>query len=170
MRQRLGLAKALIHQPPVLFLDEPTSALDPAGRRDVLDLIDKLSGGTTVFLSSHILADVERVCDTLGVIHEGQLLLVEKRDSLLSRYASDVVLLEFDRHSRDLLEAFASELGGQEWISSIQREDVTLRVTVTDVTLGKTKLLSLIAERNLLLSRYEWIRPSLEEVFLAISN
>jgi ABC-2 type transport system ATP-binding protein len=170
MRQRLGLAQALIHQPPVLFLDEPTSALDPAGRRDVLDLIDKLSGGTTVFLSSHILADVERVCDTLGVIHEGQLLLVEKRDSLLSRYASDVVLLEFDRHSRDLLEAFASELGGQEWISSIQREDVTLRVTVTDVTLGKTKLLSLIAERNLLLSRYEWIRPSLEEVFLAISN
>jgi ABC-2 type transport system ATP-binding protein len=170
MRQRLGLAQALIHRPPVLFLDEPTSALDPAGRRDVLDLIDKLGGGTTVFLSSHILADVERVCDTIGVIHEGQLLLVEKRDSLLSRYASDVVLLEFDRHSRDLLEAFVSELGGQDWISSIQREDVTLRVTVTDVTLGKTKLLSLIAERNLLLSRYEWIRPSLEEVFLAISN
>ena len=62
MKQRLGIAQAVIHQPEVLLLDEPTSALDPAGRYEVLDWIKNLNGNTTVFLSSHILGDVERIC------------------------------------------------------------------------------------------------------------
>ena len=70
MRQRLGLAQALINQPEVLFLDEPVSALDPAGRKEVLDLIDGLRGKCTIFMSTHILADVERVCDTVGIIDQ----------------------------------------------------------------------------------------------------
>ena len=63
MRQRLGLAQALVHRPRVLFLDEPASALDPIGRRDMLETINALRGRTTVFMSSHILGDIERVCD-----------------------------------------------------------------------------------------------------------
>jgi ABC-2 type transport system ATP-binding protein len=59
MRQRLGLAQAMLHSPKVLLLDEPVSALDPAGRNDILDLIDGLRGKTTILLSTHILADVE---------------------------------------------------------------------------------------------------------------
>jgi ABC-2 type transport system ATP-binding protein len=169
MRQRLGLAQALIHRPSVLFLDEPTSALDPAGRRDVLDLIGELKGDTTIFLSSHILADVERVCDTLGVIHEGELLLVEKRDDLLARYASDVVLLEFDGQNRTALDSFLSQIKSLDWVESVSVEEFTVRVSVSDRTQGKTTLLQLIADSKLLLSRYEWVRPSLEEVFLAIS-
>ncbi|MDT8307296.1 MAG: ABC transporter ATP-binding protein, partial [Anaerolineae bacterium] len=76
MVQRLGIAQALIHRPPVLFLDEPTSSLDPAGRYAVLDLIQQLRHHVTVFLSTHILGDAERVCDTVGIIHQGQLLTV----------------------------------------------------------------------------------------------
>lgn len=67
MLQRLGIAQALIGNPPVLLLDEPTSALDPAGRYEVLDMIASLRGKVTVFLSSHILTDIERVCDTLEI-------------------------------------------------------------------------------------------------------
>ncbi len=66
MRQRMGLAQALINRPEVLFLDEPVSALDPGGRKEVLDMIQGLRGQCTVFMSTHILADVERVCDTRG--------------------------------------------------------------------------------------------------------
>ena len=74
MFQRLGIAQALIHTPPVLLLDEPTSALDPAGRYEVLNLIDKLRGQVTVFVSSHILQDIERICDIIGIIHKGDLM------------------------------------------------------------------------------------------------
>lgn len=170
MRQRLALAQSLIHKPSVLFLDEPTSALDPAGRRDVLNLIEHLKGDTTIFLSSHILADVERVCDVLGVVQEGHLLLVEKRESLISRHASDVILLEFEPQNLDDLASFITLIQAQSWVDVVRQEELVLRVTVTDRALGKTAALKLVAESGLILSRYEWVRPSLEEVFLSIST
>ena len=74
MRQRLGLAAALLHRPPLLVLDEPTNGLDPAGIRDVRRLLRRLAdGGTTVFLSSHLLAEVEHVCDRAAVVTAGRL-------------------------------------------------------------------------------------------------
>jgi len=68
MRQRLGIGQAIINQPRVLFLDEPVSSLDPEGRRDVLDIISRLRGTATVFMSTHILNDVERVCDRIAIL------------------------------------------------------------------------------------------------------
>src|SRR5581483_2722167 len=71
MKQRLGIAQALVNAPRLLILDEPTSALDPIGRKDVLDMLASLRGRTTVFFSTHILADVERVCDTVAILDRG---------------------------------------------------------------------------------------------------
>jgi ABC-2 type transport system ATP-binding protein len=169
MRQRLGLAQALIHKPPVLLLDEPTSALDPAGRRDVLALISRLRGQTTVFLSSHILADVERVCDTIGVIHEGQLLLVSGRDDLLSRYAANVVVLEFAQDSLSASNSLITLLQQQSWITAVSEEGNIIRLSVRDASQARQKLLPLIVQVNPALRRYEWVRPTLEDVFLSIS-
>src|SRR5690606_4392999 len=86
--QRLGLATALIGEPRLLMLDEPASALDPAGRRDVLDLIARERGRTTILFSSHILADVQEVCDTVGVLREGELLYQGPITSLLTGSAT----------------------------------------------------------------------------------
>ena len=97
MVQRLGIAQALIANPPVLLLDEPTCSLDPAGRHEVLGMIEGLRGKVTVFLSSHILSDIERVCDTLAVLHKGRLVLVSGRDELLEAYAVNAVELELDK-------------------------------------------------------------------------
>ncbi len=169
MRQRLGLAQALIHEPPVLFLDEPTSALDPAGRRDVLELIDRLRGDTTVFLSSHILADVERVCERVGVVHEGQLLLVADRDELLARYPTNIVLLRFDSQDEVALQSFLTWLEKQHWFSGMSQEETGIRLTVTSPDVAKREIVPMVVERGLLLTHYEWVRPSLEEVFLSIS-
>ena len=169
MRQRLGLAQALMHRPPVLFLDEPTSALDPAGRRDVLALIDDLRGRTTVFLSSHILADVERVCDTIGVIHEGQLLLVEDRSELLAKYAANVAIIEFDVASLPVSEALISGLEKLPWVAAITVEGPALRLTTTDLETAKKELLDVVAGHGVVVNRYEWVRPTLEDVFLTIS-
>ena len=170
MRQRLGLAQALIHRPPVLFLDEPTSALDPAGRREVLNLVERLRGETTVFLSSHILDDVERVCDTLGVIRQGELLLVAGRDELLGRYAPDTALVEFDTAAAPLPPTLVAQLQGVSWVANIQAEEAALRVTVNDLQIGKEQLFPFIAAQGLTVNHYEWLRPTLEDVFLALSE
>jgi ABC-2 type transport system ATP-binding protein len=170
MQQRLGIAQALLHQPPVLFLDEPTSALDPAGRYEVLDLISSLRGQVTVFLSSHILGDVERVCDTIGIIREGELLLVAGRDELLARYATNVIALEVARESRPLLDGFIAHLQTQPWVMGVTLDGPVSRVAVTDTAVSRQALLPLVVEYGLLLNRYEWIRPSLEEIFLKLSE
>ncbi|UCG23541.1 MAG: ABC transporter ATP-binding protein [Chloroflexota bacterium] len=169
MRQRLGLAQALVHQPPVLFLDEPTSALDPAGRRDVLELIESLRGQTTVFLSSHILADVERVCDTIGVIHEGQLLLVEERNRLLAKYAANVAVIEFDAASLPVSEELIIHLEQLPWTATVTVDGPALRLTTNDLGAAKKELLDAVTAHDMILIRYEWVRPTLEDIFLTIS-
>lgn len=88
MVQRAGLALSLVHDPQVVILDEPMSGLDPIGRKMVGDLILELKGrGKTVFFSSHILTDIERFCDRIGIIVGGELRLVGKLDALLSKGA-----------------------------------------------------------------------------------
>lgn len=169
MIQRLGIAQALVHEPPVLFLDEPTSALDPAGRYTVLDMIDRLRGKVTIFLSSHILGDIERVCDTVGIIREGELLLVAEPDALLKEYASNTVLLEVDNESYEALPRLVVLLNGQGWVAGVNQQGAELRVTLGDVAEGRRRLLPLVVAEGIHLLRYQWVRPSLEEVFLALS-
>ncbi len=170
MKRRLGLAQALIHRPPILILDEPMAGMDPAGRRDVIDLLDSLRGETTVFFSSHILADVDRVCDTIGIIHEGELLLTAARDELLAQYATNAIRLVFARESRPSVAAFVPHVEAQPWASGVAVENGGLRVAVTEPFAAKKALLSLIVEHGLVLDKFEWVRPSLEDVFLAISD
>ncbi len=83
MRQRLGLAAALLRSPRLLVLDEPTNGLDPQGIREIRDLLLRLNqDGTTIFLSSHLLAEVEQMCGRVGVIDRGRLVLQERLDVL----------------------------------------------------------------------------------------
>jgi len=167
MKQRLGLAQALVHRPRVLILDEPMSGLDPAGRRDVIDLLEGLRDHVTVFFSTHILADVERVCDTVGILHEGRLVEVAGREELLGRYTTNVAVLEVRADAAGSLAALAAELRSQPWVSSATVEGATLRVSAANAEAGQTQLLPLVAGRNLPVLRYEWARPNLEEIFLS---
>lgn len=73
MKQRLGIAQALINKPTLLICDEPTSALDPKGRKEILNILQQIKGETTVIFSTHILSDVERICDKAGILYEGKL-------------------------------------------------------------------------------------------------
>jgi ABC-2 type transport system ATP-binding protein len=173
MLQRLGIAQALIGNPPVLLLDEPTSSLDPAGRHEVLELIAKISGSRTVFFSSHILNDIERVCDSLAVLHRGKLLLVSGVQELLEKYPVNAVELEldasFEGKEDGALAAFLDEVKGRSWAASVRYEGRTVRIMVQNVPDGKRALAPLIVRHGLILDRYEWIRPSLEEIFLQMS-
>jgi ABC-2 type transport system ATP-binding protein len=166
MRQRLGVAAALIHHPEVLFLDEPASALDPAGRKEVLDLIENLRGQCTVVMSTHILADVERVCDMVGIIARGRMIVQSPREQLLERYAIPAFELESDDHAD--LTKWTETLHGLPWVTAVAPRNGAFRITVRDVQSAKRELLALALNAGLTLNRYEEVRPSLEDVFLQL--
>jgi ABC-2 type transport system ATP-binding protein len=170
MRQRLGLAQALISRPAVLFLDEPVSALDPAGRKDVLELIEGLRGNTTVFMSTHILADVERVCDTVGILARGQLVAHAPRETLLAQYALPIFELEVEPGAEATLAAWAEVQRTLPFVESVSLVGATARMMVSDVALAKGVLLPAAVQAGLVLNRYEIMRPSLEDVFLRLVN
>jgi len=166
MRQRLGVAQALVNRPQVLFLDEPASALDPVGRKEVLDLIAQLRGQCTVFMSTHILADVERVCDTIGIIVRGRMVVEARQDELLSRYAVPVFDLEADPRSEAQVAAWAEALRGLAWVSKVTVHGLNVRTAVNNIETAKRELLVSAVHAGLVLRRYEMVRPSLEDVFL----
>ena len=133
MLQRLGIASTVIGEPDLLLLDEPASALDPAGRREVLDLIAHLRGRATVVLSSHILADVQEVCDTVAILRAGRLMFQGPLESLLVGRAVPAYRVRL----RPPVEPVAECLRGQEWITGVERlgED-GLRVAVRSLDRG----------------------------------
>jgi len=170
MRQRLGLAQALINQPKILLLDEPASALDPAGRREVLELIKEMRGICTVMMSTHILADVERVCDRVGIIANGRLVAEASQEELLERYAVPAFEIEIDPVSQNELPAWAENLRSLPWILDVTTDSLSARVVVSDVDTAKRELLATTVQSRLILSRYEVARPSLEDIFLHLTG
>jgi len=109
MLQRIGLAQALIHNPKLLVLDEPTAGVDPAGSRDIQDMIASLKNhGTTVLLSSHLLTQVQEVCDRVGILHRGRLLREGRLESLLGIENQTELVLE--NASPDLLDGLERQI------------------------------------------------------------
>jgi ABC-2 type transport system ATP-binding protein len=168
MRQRLGIAQAIINKPEVLFLDEPCSALDPIGRREVLELIKRLSAGATVFMSTHILSDVERVCDSVGIIDRGKLITTSSMEELQRKYARSVFELEFEEDAAPLV----ASLRAVPWLAKAEQVEVngspTLRIQVTDINTAKRELPGITAASGLTLLRYELTLPSLEDIFVEL--
>lgn len=144
MLQRLGLASCLVGDPAVLLLDEPSSALDPAGRREVLDLVGRIAHTKTVVLSTHILADVQQVCDTVGVIDRGRLRFQGPLHDLLARTSSAYLL-----HVRSPVDGLVPALRAQPWISEvIEHAPGRLRLVVTDATRAEREVPALLVEHG----------------------
>ncbi|MDO8972145.1 MAG: ABC transporter ATP-binding protein, partial [Saprospiraceae bacterium] len=168
MRQRLGVAQALVNRPTVLFLDEPVSALDPIGRKEVLDLIEGLRGQCTVFMSTHILGDVERVCDTVGIIDHGRIIVEADQAELLSRYTIPAFALECEPGCKAAFAKWVAGLRQFSWVSGVVVDGITARVTVMDVAAARSALLNEAAASGLPLRRVEVVTPSLEDIFLRL--
>ncbi len=168
MRQRLGLAQALMNQPKVLLLDEPVSALDPVGRREVLALINQLRGECTILMSTHILADVERVCDTIAIINHGKTIIQAARNTLLANYATPAFALEVDAGQEKALTAWLQIIANEPWMDTATQHSFGAHILVKDMHKAKTALLPLALNAGLTLTRYELVQPSLEDVFMRL--
>jgi ABC-2 type transport system ATP-binding protein len=162
MKQRLGVAQALINAPRLLMLDEPTSALAPIGRREVLDMVSSLAGRTTVFFSTHILSDVERVCDRVAVLDRGRVVAQAGIDELKARHGGGhVVQVEVDDPPR-----LAAALASAPWVVEVRPDGRELSIDVTDLEAAFRELPPTIAALGLALRRLDASEVSLEEVFV----
>ncbi len=170
MRQRLGLAQAMLNKPEVLFLDEPVSALDPAGRKEVLEMITGLRGQCAVFMSTHILADVERICDSVGIINKGRLIVEARQDELMSRYSVPAFEVEVDPGTESQLKSWLKGLSRNKWYKAATTEGARARIIVKDMTSARQVLMAQAVDSGLMLRRIEIVTPTLEDVFLELVN
>src|ERR671912_51139 len=130
MRQRLGIAQALVGRPAVILLDEPVSALDPIGRKDVLDLMRELKGETTVFYSTHILADVQRVSDHVAILDGGRLVKAAPTHELLNSFTRDILRVVLGGATAATGEAIGA-LTGVTAVTLVSREGDEITYDVT---------------------------------------
>lgn len=166
MKQRLGIAQALLNQPRLLICDEPTSALDPIGRKQVLDILSAIRGQTTVVFSTHILSDVERICDHIAVLERGKLVLsgtldeiqkAHRRNSFSIRFATDQEALEFSQSEELNKPTIKLSLDGK-----------ALTIVIEDNTIGGQGLIDLLAKKRMAPERFEAMEPTLESLFTEV--
>ncbi len=165
MKQRLGIAQALINAPKLLLLDEPTSALDPIGRKDVLDIISKLSGKTTVFFSTHILTDAERVCDNVAILNKGKLVVEDSMENLRHRYSERRIIIEIEDEAGEGL--FIDTLKQNKWVvNAAKGENGEINVVVRDLGKAEKDIPGILYEKGIRLKKFLLQEPSLEDIFL----
>ncbi len=168
-RQRLGIAQAQVNYPDLLILDEPAASLDPQGRRDVLEVMERLRKYTTIFYSTHILDDVQRVSDTVAILNKGRLVAQAPIGQLLAGsdgIAYSVVVKGDGDRARQ-------HIASQAWVKSISVTPVngqtTWTVSVADEHLAEQQLLRLaLSDENLVVTEFGRKQHDLEEVFLNI--
>lgn len=168
MKQRLGIAQALVNAPDLLILDEPTSALDPLGRADVLQMIASLRGRTTVVFSSHLLGDVERICDEVAVLDRGRLVVQGSVDELRRTHGgSTTVRIAVT----DGIERLRAALDTQPWCvrhAPVPKDDEAVDVVVSDLGAVREALPGLLAGLGLGVRRFVEAEASLEDVFVGL--
>jgi ABC-2 type transport system ATP-binding protein len=168
MRQRLGIAQALVARPRLLILDEPVSSLDPEGRRDLLALIANVRASATVIFSTHVLADVERICDRVAILDHGRLVTEGSLEGLLARFALPLYRIDPEPGQEAALAELAATLRTTTWVDGVTERDGRLTVSVTDEATASAGLLPLVVNAGLRLAAFERARPSLEDVFLRL--
>lgn len=169
MNQRLGIAAAIINKPELLILDEPTSALDPEGRAEVMNIIQNLSdAGTTILLCTHILSDVERVANRIGILSRGKLAVEGSIEEILQSYGTDSVEVQFSAPDPESVDALRN-CGA--FIDVAFYEKTLLAVCkANDAGESMAQAMRILADRKAAVSGVKLARPTLEQVYLNING
>lgn len=159
MKQRLGIAQALLNRPKLLICDEPTSALDPVGRKEILDILQAVKEQTTVLFSTHILSDVERICSDIAFLNDGVIVEQGTLAEIQSKNRTEEYLLETTREedAKNLLQVFPN-------IQELQKNQLSIRGS--EETLFK--VLKYVADNKIPIHKVEHLEPTLESLFLEV--
>lgn len=161
MKQRLGIAQALLNSPKLLICDEPTSALDPVGRKEILDILLTVREQTTVLFSSHILSDVERICTDVAFLNNGVVETQGKLSDIKTRYRSEEYLVETERDAdmHKLIQAFPA-------MKQIGRNQLAFCESV----LSAFDVLRFVSDQHIALLKFERMEPTLESLFMEVTQ
>jgi ABC-2 type transport system ATP-binding protein len=166
MKQRLGIAQALLNEPKLLICDEPTSALDPVGRKEILDILSIAREKTTIVFSTHILSDVERICDSIGVLDDGRLVLQGTVAEIKNNCRKDMVQIEIGSYKD--MEGLMAKLGRLEFVTNTILTGNKIDLQLAKAEQFGSEILAFLVKENIPLLRYEVMEPSLENVFLEV--
>jgi ABC-2 type transport system ATP-binding protein len=168
MKQRLGVAVAIYNDPEIIILDEPSSALDPEGRKDIIDIIKNLKDmGKTIFISTHILNDIEKICSRIGILKDGKIIIEEDLKNLTKKYINSIYDIEFENSiDKSYVEIFKK----LDFVKSIEYIDSKLSIKVKDISENGLFLIKKIADSNLLPLSIEQRKMSLEDIFMEVTN
>lgn len=166
MKQRLGIAQALLVKPKLLICDEPTSALDPVGRKEILDILSLAGRQTAILFSTHILSDVERICNQIGILNKGKIELQGDLENIKNVYRKDTLRLELGE--KDGARKFSETLNQLSFVSESTVHENTVTVSLSDARTQGHKILELVLSEQIPLIKYEVLEPSLEDVFLEV--
>jgi ABC-2 type transport system ATP-binding protein len=163
MKRRVLIAKALAHEPRVLFLDEPTAGVDVELRRDMWNIVaDLKASGVTIILTTHYIEEAEAIADRIGVIAHGELLLVEDKDTLMSRMGKKQLVVQLTQP----IDAIPDSLVSDALTLSDDGHALIYSYDTRAERTGITKLLSDVAAAGLVLSDLETSQSSLEDIFV----
>ncbi|WP_082235021.1 ABC transporter ATP-binding protein [Halobacillus massiliensis] len=166
MKQRLGIAQAMIHKPKLLMLDEPVSALDPIGRRDVLNLMEELKKETTLLFSTHILNDAEEASDHLLLMNHGNIIESGSFADVRQRHAIKKIVAAFDTNSSVSLQ----DLQILPHVVNVEKHKQEFHIYVEDMQLGRQTLMKYFSDHDLPVQSFEAGSMSLEELFMKVVN
>ncbi|MGO4888337.1 ATP-binding cassette domain-containing protein [Anaerobacillus sp. MEB173] len=164
MRQRLGIAQAIIHQPKLLLLDEPVSALDPFGRREVLEMITKLKKNTTILFSTHVLNDAEEVSDDVIIINEGEIKEANSLEALRTAHQQAMIFIQTIGQA----ESHVKHMKDWSIVAEIIHEGNTAKIIVNDLEAAKLAILEEIVSKNIPILKFEIGRTTLEDLFVKV--
>lgn len=159
MKQRLGIAQALLNKPKLLICDEPTSALDPVGRKEILDILMAVKDETTVLFSTHILSDVERICTDIAFLNDGTVAIQGKIGDIKSTYRTDEYIIETE--SEKELEAFIAAFPGLQ-----KTGRTTLKFKENQHSFFE--VVKFITDKKLPVLKIEKVEPTLESMFMEV--
>ena len=166
MKQRLGIAQALLTRPKLLICDEPTSALDPVGRKEILDILLKIRSTTTVLFSTHILSDVERICDHAALLNQGRIVVGGTLSEIKALHGRESLLLEFP--ADDALHTFKSHEAIQPLLNTAETNGKEIVLHSQEMENVQHTVFSVLAETALCPIKIEMMEPSLESLFLEV--
>ncbi|MDM5188030.1 ABC transporter ATP-binding protein [Bacillus sp. DX4.1] len=164
MKQRLGIAQALLHKPSLIVMDEPVSALDPIGRREVLNLIEEIKKETTILLSTHILSDAEEICERFVIIKNGEKIEDTTIADLLNRNSKNKINFEVIAKKQEWIEF----LEKTNYVKGVEVIGNKVRIEVENIELNKNMLLRSALEYDIDLVKFEINNDTLEEIFLKL--
>jgi len=167
MKRRLSIAKALSHEPQLLFLDEPTAGVDVELRKDMWLLVRRLRNeGVTVILTTHYIEEAEEIADRVGIIDKGQLLLVEEKESLMQRLGQKQLTIELQNR----LEELPTKLSDYDIVLAADRQSLNYTYNMRSGRTGINQILSSLTQSGIIIKDLQTKQSSLEDIFMSLVN